>query len=128
MNKKKILIFIAVIVVFIIGLIVIYNVTKSDNLLGKTKIVSGIKFSDAKIEETNGKYTFYVTVTTTSKNTLEVEDFDATIYDKKGNRIETLTGYLGNIDKNSKKEITIESNEDLSEAYEINYTLRINND
>mgnify|MGYP006936005052 CR=1 FL=1 len=59
---------------------------------------------------------------------LRVEDVDAIIYDKKGNVLETLTGYLGDIDNKSKKEITIESNEDLSKAYEINYTLRINND
>ena len=128
MDKKKIIILVAVIIAFLVGSMIIYNLTKEDSLVGKTKIVSGIKFSNAKIVESTDKYVFYVTVTTSSDNTLKVEDFDATIYDKKGNRIETLTGYLGNIDKNSKKEITIESNEDLSKAYEINYTLRINND
>ena len=126
--KKKTIIIIAIVIALIIGLIVILNLTKKKDLISKTKIVSGVKFSDAKIDEDNGKYIFYVTVTTTSKTTVSVEDFDATIYDKKGNRIETLTGYIGDIDKNSKKEITIESNENLSKAYEINYTLRINND
>ena len=126
MNKKT-WIFIGVVVAFIIGIIIIFNVTKSDNLIGKTKIVNGIKFSDAKITKLSDKYVFYVTVTT-SKEKVKVTDFDATILDKKGNRIETLTGFVGDIDNNSKKEITIESNEDLSEAYEINYTIRINND
>lgn len=124
---KKKLIIAGIIIAVIVGLIVLYNVTRDKTLISKTKIIQGIKFADAKITETNGKYTFYVTITT-EKSLLEVEDFDATIYDKEGNRLETLTGYIGNIDKNSKKEITIESNEDLSKAYEINYTLRINND
>lgn len=126
MNKKT-WIFIGIIVAFIVGIIVIYNVTKTDNLISKTKVINGIKFSDAKIDKLTNGYVFYVTVTT-SKDSVKVEDFDATILDKDGNRIETLTGYIGDIDKNSKKEISIESNEDLSAAYEINYTIRINND
>ena len=126
MNKKT-WIFIGVVVAFIVGIIVLFNVTKSDNLIGKTKIVNGIKFSNAKITKLSDKYVFYVTVTT-SKDKVNITDFDATILDKKGNRIETLTGFVGDIDNNSKKEITIESNEDLSKAYEINYTIRINND
>lgn len=127
MNKKT-WIFIGIIVVFIIGIIVVFNLTKSDNLIGKSKTIEGIKFSNAKIEELSDKYVFYVTVTTTKDESLKVEDFDAIIYDKKGNKLETLTGYIGDINKNTKKEITIESNEDLSKAYEINYTIRINND
>ena len=126
MNKKT-FIFIGVVVAFIVGIIILFNVTKSDNLIGKTKIVNGIKFSNAKITKLSDKYVFYVTVTT-SKDKVNITDFDATILDKKGNRIETLTGFVGDIDNNSKKEITIESNEDLSKAYEINYTIRINND
>ena len=125
--NKKTWTFIGIIVAFIVGIIVIYNVTKTDNLISKTKVINGIKFSDAKIDKLTNGYVFYVTVTT-SKDSVKVEDFDATILDKDGNRIETLTGYIGDIDKNSKKEISIESNEDLSAAYEINYTIRINND
>lgn len=126
MNKKT-WIFLGIIVFLIVGLIIIFNVTKSDNLIGKTKVVEGIKFSNARIDKLSDKYVFYVTITT-SKSEVNIEDFDATFYDKKGNRIETLTGYVGNIDNNSKKEVTIESIEDLSNAYEINYTIRINND
>ena len=74
------------------------------------------------------KYTFYVKITTSKDKTLNVEDFDATILDKDGNKIETLSGYIGDIDNKSKKEITIICNEDLSKAYEIVYTVRINND
>lgn len=126
MNKKT-WIFLGIIVFLIVGLIIIFNVTKSDNLIGKTKVVEGIKFSNARIDKLSDKYVFYVTITT-SKSEVNIEDFDATFYDKKGNRIETLTGYVGNIDNNSKKEVTIESIEDLSNAYEINYTIRVNND
>ncbi|MBR2712308.1 MAG: hypothetical protein IKE73_01215 [Bacilli bacterium] len=125
---KKKLIIIAVVLVVILGLVVLYKVTRNDSLISKTKIINDIKFSNAKIDEKNGKYIFAVTVTTSSKNTLKVEDFDAIIYDKKGNKLDTLTGYIGDISNNSKKEVTVESDEDLSKAYEINYTLRINND
>lgn len=127
MNKKT-WIFIGVIVAFVALLVIIYNVTKSDDLISKVKVVEGIKFSKAKIDKVNDKYLFYVTVTTSKSDSINVQEFDATIYDKKGERIETLTGYIGDIDKNSKKEITIEANEDLSKAYEINYTVRFNND
>ena len=125
--KKKYIIG-GILLVIIIAIIIVFNIFKDDNLISKTKTINGIKFSDAKITKLNDMYIFKVTVTTTSKNNINVEDFDATIYDKKGNRLETLTGYVGDIDSNSKKEITIESKEDLSDAYEINYTLRINND
>ena len=125
--KKKVII-IGVILLIIIGLVVLYKVTRNDTLISKTKIINGIKFSNANIEEKNGKYVFTVTVTTSNKGTLLVEDFDAVIYDKNENKLDALTGYIGDISSNSKKEITIESNEDLSKAYEINYTLRINND
>ncbi len=126
--KKKIIIG-AIIILVIVGIIVLVNVlNKSDNLIGQTKIVEGVKFSDAKITGENGKYTFYVKITTSKDKTLNVEDFDATILDKDGNKIETLSGYIGDIDNKSKKEITIICNEDLSKAYEIVYTVRINND
>ncbi len=127
MNKKT-WIFIGVVLVFIIGIIVLINVlNKPKDLINKTKVVSDIKFSDAKIDKLSDKYIFYVTVTT-EKESVKVKDFDAVIYDKNGERIGTLTGYIGDIDNKSKKEITIESTEDLSKAYEINYTIRINND
>lgn len=125
--KKKILL-IGVAVLIIIGIILLIKINSEDNLIGKTKVINEVKFSNAKITSKNDKYFLYVLITTNSKDTVKVEDFDATIYDKKGNRIETLTGYIGDIDSNSKKEITIESNVDLSKAYEINYTLRMNND
>ena len=126
MNKKT-WIFLGVIVLFIVGIIVIYNLTKTDDLIGKEKTVQGIKFSNAKLTKLSDKYIFNVTVTT-SKEAVKVIDFDATVYDKEGNRLETLTGYIGDIDNLSRKDITIECKEDLSEAYEINYTIRINND
>ena len=125
---KKKLIIIAVVLVVILVLVILYKITRNDTLISKTKIINDIKFSNAKIDDNKGKYIFTVTVTTSSKNTLKVEDFDAIIYDKKGNKLDTLTGYIGDISNNSKKEVTVESDEDLSKAYEINYTLRINND
>ena len=54
MNKKT-WIFLGVIVAFIVGIIIIYNVTKTDDLISKTKVVEGIKFSKAKINKLNNK-------------------------------------------------------------------------
>ena len=126
---KKKLIIAGVALVIIIGLIVLFKVlSKNDTLIGNTRVVEGIKFSNAKITEEDGFYTFYVTVTTSKEKTLTVEDFDATILDREGNKIETISGYIGDIDNKSKKELTIGCNEDLSKAYEIVYTVRINND
>lgn len=126
MNKKT-WIFLGIVLVFIVGIIVIYNVTKTDSLIGKEKTVEGIKFSNARLTKLKDKYIFDVTITT-SKEAVKVTDFSATIYDKKGNRLETVTGYIGDIDNLSRKDVTIECKEDLSEAYEINYTIRIVND
>ena len=127
MNKKT-WIFLGIIAAFVAILVIVYNATKTEDLISKVKVVEGIKFSKTKITKLNGRYLFYVTVTTSKKETLKVQEFEATIYDKKGDRIETLTGYIGDISSNSKKEITIEANEDLSKAYEVNYTVRFNND
>ena len=122
---KKKLIIVGVILLVIIGLVVLFKVFgKKNNLIGDTKVVEGVKFSDAKLTEEDGRYTFYVVVTTSKDKVLNVKDFDATVLDKEGNKLETLSGYIGSIDKNSKKEITIICNEDLSEAYEIVYTVR----
>ena len=63
MNKKT-WIFLGVIVLFIVGIIVIYNVTKTKDLISKEKTVQGIKFSNAKLTKLSDKYIFNVTVTT----------------------------------------------------------------
>ena len=87
---KKKLIIIGIVIVIIVGLIVLYNATRNNTLIDKVKIIDGIKFSKAKIVNDDGRYIFYVTVTTTSSNVLKVAEFDATIYDKKGNRLEKV--------------------------------------
>lgn len=127
MNKKKIFIIVGIVLVILIGGILIYNLSRPKDLIGKVKEVEGIKFSDATITKDGIDYIFYVKVTT-SKDAVKAEDFTATIYDKDDNIIDSLTGYIGDIDKNSKKEITITTNEDLSKAYEINYSIRLTND
>lgn len=126
---KKKLIIAGVALVIIIGVVILFKVLgKNDTLISNTRVVEGIKFSNAKITKENEKYTFYVVVTTSKEKVLNVEDFDATVLDKDGNKLETLSGYIGDIDNKTKKEITIDCNEDLSKAYEIVYTVRINND
>ena len=121
---KKKLIIAGVALVVIVGLIVLFKVlSKNDTLISNTRVVEGVRFSDAKLTSEDGKYTFYVVVTTSKEKTLKVEGFDATILDREGNKLETLSGYIGDIDNKSKKEITIGCNEDLSKAYEIIYSV-----
>ena len=127
MNKKT-WIFIGALAVFVVIIALIYFLTRTDNLISKTKVKKGIVFSDAKITKVGEKYNFYVKVSTSSDSVLKVEDFDAIVYNKKGVKIGLLTGYIGTIDKNSIKEITVDTTDDLSDAYEINYTLRISHD
>ena len=121
---KKKLIIAGVALVVIVGLIVLFKVlSKNDTLISNTRVVEGVRFSNAKLTSEDGKYTFYVVVTTSKEKTLKVEGFDATILDREGNKLETLSGYIGDIDNKSKKEITIGCNEDLSKAYEIIYSV-----
>jgi len=72
MNKKT-WIFLGVILLFIIAIVIIYNVTKTNDLISKTKVIEGVKFSNAKITKLSDKYIFYVTVTTTKQDILELD-------------------------------------------------------
>ena len=119
--KKRIIIFI--IAVIVVGLS-IFIVMKFNNktLINKEKNINGIIFKKVKLNKTKDGYTFKVTIKT-KKDKADIESFDAIITNKKGKELDILSGYVGGISKGETKIVTIKTDKDLSNAYEINYTV-----
>lgn len=119
--KKRIIIFI--IAVIVVGLSIIM-VMKFNNktLINNEKNINGIIFKKVKINKTKDGYTFKVTIKT-KEDKADIESFDAIITNKKGKELDILSGYVGGISKGETKIITIKTDKDLSDAYEINYTV-----
>lgn len=119
--KKKILILI-VSFLLIIGLVFIFFKLNDKSLISKQKTVNNIIFKDAKIKKIENTYNFTVVVKCKGDEA-NIESFDASIKNKKGKEIDILSGYVGGIKKGETKIITIRSEKDLSDAYDINYTV-----
>lgn len=119
--KKRIIIFI--IAVIVVGLS-IFMVMKFNNktLINKEKNINGIIFKKVKLNKTKDGYKFKVTIKT-KKDKADIESFDAIITNKKGKELDILSGYVGGISKGETKIVTIKTDKDLSNAYEINYTV-----
>lgn len=119
--KKRIIIFI--IAVIVVGLS-IFMVMKFNNktLINKEKNINGIIFKKVKLTKAKKGYTFKVTIKT-KEDKADIESFDAIITNKKGKELDILSGYVGGISKGETKIITIKTDKDLSDAYEINYTV-----
>lgn len=119
--KKRIIIFI--IAVIVVGLSIMM-VMKFNNktLINNEKNINGIIFKKVKINKTKDGYTFKVTIKT-KNDKADIESFDAIITNKKGKELDILSGYVGGISKGETKIITIKTDKDLSDAYEINYTV-----
>lgn len=122
--KKRIFIIATIIIVILLGTFIIYKIsTNSNNKINRVMTINDVKFSKAKIEKKNNKYFFSVQLDYAGENAIKAKSFDAKILDKFGNSIETLSGYIGGIEKTSVKRISIESQTDLSKAYSITYTV-----
>lgn len=119
--KKRIIILI-VSLLLIIGLVFIFFKLKDKSLISKQKTVNNIIFKDAKIKKIENTYNFTVVVKCKGDEA-NIESFDASIKNKKGKEIDVLSGYVGGIKKGETKIITIKSEKDLSDAYDINYTV-----
>ena len=120
--KRGIIIIVTLIVLSLVVFFA-FNYVKSKNLISKEKVINNIVFKKAKITKKAGKYNFSVTIKCKGKENAVIESFDAIILDKKGNKIDVLSGYVGGINKGEIKIIEIKSDKDLSNAYEINYTV-----
>ena len=122
--KKRIFITVMFVIVILISAIVIYKISSnSNNKLNRVMTINDVKFSKAKIEKKNNKYFFTVQLDYAGENAIKAQSFDANILDKSGNTIEVLSGYIGGIEQTSVKNISIESQADLSKAYSITYTV-----
>lgn len=119
--KKRIIILI-VSLLLIIGLVFIFFKLNDKSLISKQKTVNNIIFKDAKIKKIENTYNFTVVVKCKGDEA-NIESFDASIKNKKGKEIDVLSGYVGGIKKGETKIITIKSDKDLSDAYDINYTV-----
>ena len=119
--KKRIIILI-VSILLIIGLVFIFFKLKDKSLISKQKTVNNIIFKDAKIKKIGNTYNFTITIKCKGDEA-NIESFDASIKNKKGKEIDVLSGYVGGIKKGETKIITIKSEKDLSDAYDINYTV-----
>lgn len=119
--KKRIIILI-VSLLLIIGLVFLFFKLKDKSLISKQKTVNNIIFKDAKIKKIENTYNFTVVVKCKGDEA-NIESFDASIKNKKGKEIDVLSGYVGGIKKGETKIITIKSEKDLSDAYDINYTV-----
>lgn len=119
--KKRIIILI-VSLLLIIGLVFIFFKLKDKSLISKQKTVNNIIFKDAKIKKIENTYNFTVVVKCKGDEA-NIDSFDASIKNKKGKEIDVLSGYVGGIKKGETKIITIKSEKDLSDAYDINYTV-----
>lgn len=123
--KTKTKVIISVVVVLVVGLI-IYGVISFINngpteIVNGTQTVEGIKFSDVSTTSKDGKYIFEVTLTADKE--VKIESFDVKITDKKGKKIDVLSGYVGNISNGETKVVEIETEKDLSRAYKVSYTI-----
>ena len=119
--KKRIIIFI--IAVIVVGLSIMMEMKfNNKKLINNEKNINGIIFKKVKINKTKDGYTFKVTIKT-KEDKADIESFDAIITNKKGKELDILSGYVGGISKGETKIITIKTDKDLSDAYEINYTV-----
>ena len=94
---------------------------KKDIVINSKQSLEGINFSDVSIKKKDGNYIFNVSLS--SDKSVHVESFDVEILDKKGNSLDTLSGFVGDINEGEIKEVEITSTKNLSKAYQVSYTI-----
>lgn len=120
--KKKIIYIIIILLIIglcIYGALNLFN--KKNIVLNSKEVVDGINFGDVSIVKKDGKYIFKVSLS--SDTSIHAESFDVEILDKKGNTLDTLSGFIGDINNGEMKEVEIESTKNLSKAYQVSYTV-----
>ena len=119
--KKKIIIFVSIIVLILVGVFAFVMFTHSKTKIGEERIVHDIRFYNAKISKKGDKYIFYVSLE--AKKDIEVDNFDANIKSRNGKSITILKGYIGTMKKGDQAIVEIETPINLKKAYEITYTV-----
>ena len=121
--KKKIIIIVSIILLLIVGIFVVIKLVPTDTKIDETKKVNGIKFYNARIEKSNNKYIFYVTLSATKD--VNADNFDANIKTKNGKSLAVLKGFIGNMKKGDIINVEIEAPNDLKKAYQVTYTVNV---
>ncbi len=99
-----------------------YFIVKGNMGINKDKTIGEVVFKNPKIKKTGNQYSFKVTLKCKGDKA-DIDSFDAIIKNKRGKEIDVLSGYVGGLKKGETKIIQIKTDKDLSDAYEINYTV-----
>ena len=116
-RKSLILVGAALIVGFgIVGFRLAFSSTNTTEML-KNQEVEGISFKNATMENNT------LTVEVSSASSQSIRTIDVVYKDDSGNEITRLSGYVGNTIDNETRKLVVGTDEDLSNAYSIEYII-----
>ena len=116
-NKSLILVGVILIGAFgIIGFRLAFSSASTTEML-KDQEVEGISFKNATIENNN------LEVEVSSNNSISIKTIDVVYKDNNGKEITRLSGYVGNTIDSDVRKLVVGTDEDLSNAYSIEYIL-----
>lgn len=125
-NNKKSLILSGIIVIAIIGCSVVlinFKFSKASidtSRLLENQTVENIEFLNASINNNNLK----VVVHNNEATTYNLKTIDVIFKDSNGNKIESINTFIGNdLDGNEYKQLSVDTDADLSNAYSIQYRI-----
>ena len=118
--KKKYIIICIIFVAFFITLFVIYK-SRNIKLVGGTKSINNIVFSKSKITKKDRYYYFKSNIEAIDK--CDISRVDIIIKNKNGVVIDTLEYKTDNLKPNKKEKINIKSNQDLSSANKVSFSV-----
>ena len=116
-NKSLILVGVILIGAFgIIGFRLAFSSTNTTVML-RDQEVEGISFKNATIENNN------LEVEVSSNNSISIKTIDVVYKDNNGKEITRLSGYVGNTIDSDVRKLVVGTDEDLSNAYSIEYII-----
>ena len=116
-NKSLILVGVILIGAFgIIGFRLAFSSTNTTEML-RDQEVEGISFKNATIENNN------LEVEVSSNNSISIKTIDVVYKDNSGKEITRLSGYVGNTIDSDVRKLVVGTDEDLSNAYSIEYII-----
>lgn len=119
MKKRYVIISILLVIILIIAFFIYKN--KNIKLVDGTKSISNIVFKKSKIKKEKGIFYFVSTIESIDK--LDKSRVDIIIKAKNGTILDTLEYNISKLKPNTNKKIKIKSNNDLSNAYKVSFTV-----
>lgn len=99
------------------------KVNNNENIT-KEQVIGNYSVSNASLVYDNGTSIFKITITNTTANTLNINDFKITFKSESGSVITVLNGFsIDNMEPNVGLEISLDSDVDLSEAASVEYEI-----